>query len=230
MDKQTAMQRLYDELKRSSSHKDDTDKLTIALIRAMVWYKGTRFSFNEGRLDFQTAEDTPEYTKAANFPDLISPDNLFIDKNADGKFHPLEWIDHYDYRTRTFESGVGIAAPYEACWYRDSMFLSPVPDGIYNMQLWYVKDVGIPEYYHNSAGWSFIFEGSGWGNSNENVAWLNEAPDLILARARAIVYRTYHDDADNAAKAEQSAAAEESKLNKLLLNYRKAMKRVPTPI
>ena len=213
MDKGTAIYRVFEDTHRQTD--EDKDRVTIALIKAMEFYKTHRLHFNEADSRISISADTWKYDRATFLPDLIRPDTIFIAwKNAGPDWRELTPVDHREYRRLNRLELTG--CPTHWAWYGDNLLLGKIPDQQYTIELWYVQNLKIPIYTNDGSGWTFLRSETedAWDDGDSWCVWLNEAPELMLARARWDLYFHYYDDLENAQKAKADEQAEYQNLRK----------------
>ena len=185
----TMKTRIADEIARS----DLTSQISAAVLSAIEHHKAERFWFNELRDTASTASGTQNYLMpdaAAERP-LIRADQLTITINSNILELPL--VPHREVVSATY-SATHTGHPDRWSYYQDSIWLYPIPNGIYTLTLWYVGQL------------------AALSADADTNAWVVEGEALIRAAAKRILYE---DVIRDFATAERMERAEMRALAKL---------------
>lgn len=148
--------RVADDLDRS----DLSQQIDRELRRAVMHYERQRWWFNEQQATASTSSSQEAYGLPA---DLLILDDLEITINSRRhRMNEIQWsryLDEYRYNNV-------VGQPYDWAMYSDQIWLGPVPNQVYTLNLNYIRTLR-PESFTD-------------GTSNE---WTNFADDLITARA-----------------------------------------------
>lgn len=184
----TLIQRIKEELPRHASA--DDDRITLAILSTLEYYKHKQLGFNEGTATFTTTVDQESYGNeseegaGAGYPnDLLAPGVVFLE-HAGGT-----WVDlpqrNIDYiRQENYTDVYQGYADYYA-WFEEKIYLTPVPHVTYDIRLDYIKDLGSPFAVYESNAWVFkedITEDP-IDNTYEND-WFDKAEELIRLHAK----------------------------------------------
>lgn len=161
----TMKTRIADEIART----DLTSQIAAAILSSIQFYDKRRFWFNETEATFNTVAGTDAYTTstATFLATLIEDDSMTITVN--GSKEPLRKISFAEmqrFRIDTVQSG----PPTHYAYYRNRLYLHPVPDAVYAIIVFHTAALGIP---------------AADGDSN---AWTTEAEELIRIRAKADLF------------------------------------------
>jgi hypothetical protein len=161
----TMKTRIADEIARS----DLTSQIAAAILSAIEFYDRRRFWFNETEATFNTVAGTDAYTSAtATFLSTLIEDDSMTVTVSDSKepMHKISFAEMQRYRIDNVQSG----APTHYAYYRQRLYLHPVPDAAYPIIVFHTGTLGIP---------------ASDGASN---AWTTEAEELIRLRAKADLF------------------------------------------
>jgi hypothetical protein len=161
----TMRTRIADEIARS----DLTSNINAAILSAIEHHKDERFWFNELRDTASTVSGTQNYLmpdSSAERP-LIRADQLTITVNSN--IYELELRPHSEI-VRLTTSATRTGVPDYWSYYQDSIWLYPIPNGIYTLTLWYVGQL------------------AALSADADTNAWTVEAEALIRCRAKWDLY------------------------------------------
>jgi len=162
---------IADDLDRS----DLTTQINRAINRAILHYEKEPFWFKETVTTFATVDGTKKYGTAQGIPsDIAEIDYLeiAITSNDERKITRRSYAYLENIDASHFEG-----QPTDWAWYDDAIYLYPIPDGVYTINISYKKT-----YTTLSAD----------ADTND---WTTEAEDLIEARALWTLYaRTLKND------------------------------------
>jgi hypothetical protein len=170
--------RIVDELTLPVGDTSLVPQIKLEIQSAILLYERELFWFDEGQAAINTAAATATVTPPA---DLIEIDS--IDLTYGGHPYPLKrkgWNWYVDVGAR--DTTVGKAPPGNYVFYQNLLYLYPVPDAIYALQLSYKKKLAVLS-----------------ADADTN-SWMTEGEELIRNRARQAVRVNYRND--SVAKAE----------------------------
>jgi len=147
---------------------DLTDQIEREITRAIIYYQGIRFYFNETRdVTFPTVAAQKLYTvaDAAEIPNFYEIDQICVE-NGDEKTD-LDPIFPREWELLTGDSG-GSSKPISWAYFDRSIGLYPIPDAAYTVRLIGHIKKAAPE-----------------DDTEEDNVWMVEAFDLIRARVCA---------------------------------------------
>lgn len=124
----TMIDRICDETDRS----DLSLYVRAAIKTAIVHYESERFYFNEERAEMDTITAYEYYSLPADYQHL---DTLIIDDNdSKSELIAKPW-SYIEKQARSTFPG----KPQYFCVYRGELRVNPIPDGVYNLEMGYVK-------------------------------------------------------------------------------------------
>lgn len=161
----TMKSRIADEIART----DLTTQIAAAILSAIEFYDRRRFWFNETESTFNTIAGTDAYAAAdaAFLSTLIEDDSMTV--TYSGSKEPMRKISFGEmqrYRIDLVQSG----PPTHYAYYRQRLYLHPVPDAAYPIIVFHTAALGIP------------------ANDGASNAWTTEAEELIRLRAKADLF------------------------------------------
>ncbi len=161
----TMKTRIADEIARA----DLTSQIAAAILSAIEFYDRRRFWFNETEATFNTIAGTDAYAAAdaAFLATLIEDDSMTV--TVSGSKEPMRKISFAEmqrYRIDLVQSG----PPTHYAYYRQRLYLHPVPDAAYPIIVFHTAMLGIP------------------ANDGASNAWTTEAEELIRLRAKADLF------------------------------------------
>lgn len=187
--------RIADDLDRS----DLSSQIDKAINRAIKYYQGRRFWFNETTGTFTTVADQRTYGSADGLPsDIVEIDFLKIALTSlDDPITPrtYSWIENIDLGNNL------TGEPTDYALYQEKVYLYPIPDATYTITVSYQQSY------------------SELSSDSDTNDWTTEAEDLIEARARWWLYTRVIQDREMAA----DAKAEEREALKMLVQRTEKM-------
>jgi len=147
-----------------------TGDVRDAIIKAISFYEGDRFHFNEGEASATTAAGTPLYTLPLDYREA---DTFKITK-SDGYSYVLKPVTYQYINELDINQNSGWGEPTVYATYRDQLRLYPVPDQAYTLELSYQKD---------------LTEVSASSSTAATNAWMSDGANLIEAKAMAYLFR-----------------------------------------
>lgn len=152
--------RIADDINRSNL----STQIDKAINRAIEFYESERFWFNETSGTFSTVASQESYGSADNVPSTLKEIlrlEVTISSNNNPALIPrtFDWI-------RRMNVGAATGTPSDYAWYQSKIYLSPIPDSIKTITVYYGK---------NYAAFT--------ADSDTND-FTTDAEDLIEARAR----------------------------------------------
>jgi hypothetical protein len=241
----TIVQNVKKEIHRGSVAIDE-DRIKVALVNSMIYFRPERFWFNEGIFHFWLLTGQQQYvqvtgnagdavpsTPSASTDDLpedvVSPIGISVRQEDGDRWLPLDedhinrirWLTYTDNHQST---------PRIYAWYDESLFVSPIPNDNYLVRMDYVYDVGIPDYHYDSTGFYRFFKpfSSVVMTDTTELVWITNAEELIRQRAKWDIYYNYLDDLENAQKMERGVEIARQNLRKRSLGFRRHVQRRPT--
>lgn len=153
--------RIADELART----DLTSQIALAIASAVAFYETRRFWFLETEATFNTVSGTDAYTSAtATFlTTLIDDDSMTA--TVSGDKNPMIKLPFSVMQERRLNDDPA-GAPTHFSFYRQRLYLYPVPDAVYAVIVFYVGAIGVP------------------GADGSSNAWTTEAEELIRLHAK----------------------------------------------
>lgn len=161
----TMKARIADELARA----DLTSQIALAITSAIAFYDTRRFWFNETEATFNTVSGTDAYTAsdAAFIATLIEDDSMTV--TVSGKKSPLRKVPFGEIQAERIDA-VPAGPPARYAFYRQRLYVAPVPDAAYALIVFYTAQLGVP---------------ASDGASN---AWTTEAEELIRLHAKVDLF------------------------------------------
>lgn len=176
-------------------HRTDlTSEIATAISSAILQYQSRRFEFNQRQTTFNTADGTESYTTSTIPDDIAQIDVLRITVNGHRyPLRPITFAELQELSNRTTNEG----PPSKFAFYAQTIFLYPIPDATYSVQISYLQREDPPA-----------------NDADTSSVWTNAAGDLICANAKKRVARNnIYDD-----KLAMRCEAEESEALSILLN------------
>lgn len=161
----TMKTRIADELARA----DLTSQIALAIVSAISFYETRRFWFLETEATFNTTSGTDAYTSAtATFiSTLIDDDSMTVTVSGDKQsLQKIPFGQMQEMRINTTAAG----APRFFSFYRQRLYLAPVPDATYAIIVFYLGALGVP------------------GADGSSNAWTTEAEELIRLHAKVDLF------------------------------------------
>lgn len=182
------LEELRDNVAEYLNRNDLDTQIDLAINRAIQYYSRTaRFWFQENIATFSTISSQFQYTTTdTGITDINKIDDMLFQLNSTTNItlHPrtYHWI-----RYANESNTPGVTNDY--AWYENSIWLYPVPDGVYTVTVSYLKS----------------YTTLVTGQSND---FTNNAQDLIEARALWFVYSRILKNVDlaNQSKADENDA------------------------
>lgn len=128
----TMQTRIANELARA----DLSSYIKDAIKSAVSHYSRHHFWFNETTGTFNTADGTEYYAVVTTVPDFVEIDSMVITVN--GNKYPLVQRD-MDYIDAVSGNTSLKGVPTDYCYYKESIRLYPIPNGVYTITMAYVK-------------------------------------------------------------------------------------------
>lgn len=148
--------RIADELDRS----DLSTQIGRELVRAVQHYERQRWWFNEAQATASTSSSQAAYAVPT---DLLLIDSVEITVSTRQEtMNEIGWqryMEEYRYGTTTG------SVPSDWTYYADQLWLGPVPNGVYVLNMSYVKTLGPASFT----------------DGTDNI-WTNDAEEMITAR------------------------------------------------
>jgi hypothetical protein len=149
----------------SELHRTDlTTEIERAVKKAVQYYTSQRAYFNESSATFNTVANQTEYTTPAT--GIVELD--LVTMNVNGRIQEITPKPWQELAAQDQTSWSGI--PYYYGWRAESIRLYPKPNAIYTVTLYFVKEFD---------------ELSGDSDTN---AWITDGEDLIVNRAKIMLY------------------------------------------
>lgn len=153
--------RIITEMSRDDLSDELAGQLTTHIFRAIEYYSDTRFWFNAA---FATATTTPGTATVAIPAGIRRIDRVTIPA-------ALAELTEMTYPLVIDVHNTAAARPQHYAYYNDSIWLSPVPDAAYALQIYGVAQIAQPT-----------------GDTGTS-AWTNEAQDLIVGHTKMTLCR-----------------------------------------
>lgn len=161
----TMKTRIADEIARA----DLTSQIALAIASAVQFYETRRFWFLETEGTFNTISGTDAYTTstATFISTLIDDDSVTATISGDRTpMVKLPFSAMQPLRLNTDPEG----PPKFFSFYRQRMYLHPVPDAAYTITVYYLTTLGVP------------------GADGSSNAWTTEAEELIRLHAKVDLF------------------------------------------
>lgn len=161
----TMKTRIADEIARS----DLTSQIALAIASAVQFYESRRFWFLETEGSFNTISSTDAYTtsNATFLSTMIDDDSMTATVNGDREpMVKLTFNQMQPLRLNTDPMG----PPRFWAYYRQRIYLHPVPDAAYTITVYYLTTLGVP------------------GADGSSNAWTTEAEELIRLHAKVDLF------------------------------------------
>ena len=227
MDKQTAVQRII--LETHKENPDDTTNATISLIKAIGFYSPHRFFFNEKWDDSLTLDTgVSSYPRADLFSDLERIDSIWVKRND--RWRWIEALHTDEFIARLGPVGTPNNEPRRWTWFEDSLHVDPIPNDDYEIRVLYVRETDVPVAAWTGSVWEYTKPAGGTWLDSDSCEMLENAPELMIARAKWDLYFNIYDDNENAQKMQILVDIEYSRLAKRLSNLKSHMRRVPVRV
>jgi hypothetical protein len=168
----TLKERIADEL-----HRDDlTDQIADAITTAITYYRSKRLEFNQLSASFNTVASQESYTSGdTGFPtDIGQIDVVRITQS--GRRIVLDPMEFSELQARS-DSATQTNVPSNYAWYAQKLFLYPIPNGIYAVQLSYQQRKSAPA-----------------SDADTATVWTNQAEAVIRHCAKKLVRRDVMQD------------------------------------
>ena len=191
----TLKARIANELNRT----DLTSEIASAITTAIRYYRSRRFEFNELQASFNTVASQEAYaTGDTGYPtDIGEIDTLRI--TVSGNRYLLEPIPFAELQTLSTATTL-VGRPTRYAFYTQKLFLNPIPDGVYAVQMSYQQRKSAPA-----------------NDADTSTVWTNDAEPLIRACAKKFICRDVTSDPDGFMR---NKNAEEEALDVLLRESR----------
>lgn len=163
----------------SDTERSDTTAIGLKIDAAIRHYQSRRFWFNESRsVTFNTADGTADYTFATIGTEFYKIDGAFLTNGSE--ICELDRVNYEELEEGPSSVTEGVPSTY--AYVAKTLRLYTTPDAIYSVRLTgHVKLAGPAT------------------SSEADNAWMVEAYDLIMARAKAELYAHRWEDPNNAA-------------------------------
>lgn len=162
-----------------------------AVLDAVKYYQGMRFYFNEASVDFNLSLTTM-YSLSSKVPKLVAIDTFKVwSGSVPYLINSASWMDleKWDYETGS------ASTPTDYAIHHEMMRVYPRPNVTLSAQV----------NYHKSITQS--------ASNSSSTVWMNEASDLIRARAKGLLYATVLLDSQ---QAQVEQVIEQQALNRLM--------------
>lgn len=178
----------------SDTERSDSDAIGRKIDAAIRQYQPRRFFFNESRsVTFSTAAGIDVYDKAAVSAEFYQIDAVFVTFSSTD-IRELERVNYFDIEA---PADTTASQPNQYAYINGALRLRPTPDDSYSVRVeGHIK-----------------LEGPSIDPNDTANAWMNEAYDLIMSRAKAELYAHRWEDQNNA---QLMSIAEKDALNRLL--------------
>lgn len=156
----------------SELHRTDlTSDIATAISSAILEYRSQRFEFNQAQSAFNTVANTQSYTTGdTGFPTDIAQID-YVRATVNSQYVAVEPTTYEEIRALTTSTSV-TGSPIKWAWYALKLWLYPIPDAVYSVQLSYLQRKAAPS-----------------SDGDDTSVWTNEAGDLICANAKKRVAR-----------------------------------------
>jgi len=202
----TTFATLYGNVQTYINRTDLTTQVKDAINRSIEYYsRRSRFWFNETTSTFSTVAAQESYGTGDGIPsDLLRIDNLQVQVNSSYNEELIPRTYEYIQIANATSSATGI--PYDYCFYEGKIYLSPIPNAVYTIDISYLKS-----YSDLSA-------------DSDTNDFTDNAEDLIEARACWWMYSRMlrNTEAAQASKADEQEAlgALKNQTNRLIASNR----------
>ena len=170
-----------------------TADIKDAIIRAIHFFEGDRFHFNEGEASATTSTGVANYTLPLDYREA---DTFKVSDSAGNSYALIaktyQFINEIDSNAN---SGWGYPCYYAT--YRDQLRLYPIPDKAYTLTLSYQKD---------------LTEVSASSSTAATNAWFTDGANLIMSKAMAYTMRYRLRNFPAALEFDKEALVERSRL------------------
>jgi hypothetical protein len=170
-----------------------TSDIKDSIIKAIKFYEGDRFHFNEGEASAITTAGTPQYTLPLDYREA----DTFKISRADGSSYVLKPVTYQELNELDINQNNSWGEPTIYATYRDQLRLYPIPDQGYTLTLSYQKD---------------LQEVSASSSSAATNDWFTEGANLIESKAMAYLFRYRLRNFTAALTFDQEAQMERSRL------------------
>jgi hypothetical protein len=178
----TLKARVASELHRS----DLTTQIASAITSAIAFYRSKRFEFSQKQTSFNTVADQESYTSGdTGFPtDIGQIDVVRITQSGQRiVMKPIAFSELQALSANTSLTDV----PSRYAWYAQKLFLYPIPDGVYAIQISHQQRKAAPS-----------------SDDDTTTVWTNDVEALIRARAKKLICRDVTYDTEGEQKNERA--------------------------
>ncbi len=173
----TTLAIMKDRIARETGRDDllDSGAIEEEIRSAIKFYMPHRFWFNEKRstVTFNTVVGQTDYTSAANsnVPNLIRIDYATIAYPSAGNTEILKYCQPREMEQLLGDAPVAQSRPYRFSYYESVLRLYPEPDQVYPVRIAGIVRIAAPAT-----------------DSEADNVWMNDAEELIRARAKRNLY------------------------------------------
>jgi hypothetical protein len=163
----------------SDTERSDTTAIGLKIDAAIRHYQPKRFWFNESRdVTFNTVASTAVYTFATIGTEFYKIDGAFLTNGSE--IRELERVNYVEMEGGEATPTEGV--PFAYAYIAKAVRFYDVPDAIYSARLTGHVKIAVPA-----------------SDAEADNAWMTEAYDLIMSRAKAELYAHRWEDPNNAA-------------------------------
>jgi hypothetical protein len=163
----------------SDTERSDTTAIGLKIDAAIRHYQPKRFWFNESRsVTFSTVASTAVYTFATIGTEFYGIDGAYLTNGSE--IRELERVNYVELEGGEATPTEGV--PFAYAYIAKAVRFYDVPDAIYSARLTGHVKIAAPA-----------------SDAEANNAWMTEAYDLIMSRAKAELYAHRWEDPNNAA-------------------------------
>lgn len=206
----------------------DIDRAKVAIAHAIRRYHSTPFYFNEMTWATKVVKGIQSYSRtgatglalddavqslppndqldAAVPRDLEAPLQVYV-QNTGITWTPLKHVTHKEMRWYTYNEGT-LGYPSIYSWWAEQMFYYSIPNREFAVRIDGIEKMETPQVLFEGDRFRVVIEDPADANNVIDVPddWTNKfllnAMDLITSKAKWEIYSQYHDDLENAQKAD----------------------------
>ena len=171
-----------------------TADIKDAIIRAIHFFEGDRFHFNEGEASAVTSTGVAMYTLPLDYREA---DTFKITYDSAGNSYTLRPVTYQYINEIDINQNTGWGQPNLYATYRDQLRLYPIPDAAYTLTLSYQKD---------------LQDVSASSSTAATNAWFTDGANLISAKTMAYLFRYRLRNFPAALEFDREALVERSRL------------------
>lgn len=171
-----------------------TAEIKDAIMRAIHFFEGDRFHFNEGEASATTTTGVANYTLPLDYREA---DTFKITTDSAGNSYTLRPVTYQYINEIDINQNTGWGQPSIYATYRDQLRLYPIPAGSYTLTLSYQKD---------------LLEVSASSSTAATNAWFTDGANLIQAKTMAYLFRYRFRNFPAALEFDKEALVERSRL------------------